>query len=193
MQQNHIREIRAKAGITVQQLADRLDTTAHQIYRLETYQRRMTADWMLRIADALGCDPLELLGERQPRFNNATLLGHVGADERYIPFEKPGTIALPSRVDGLVAIEVRGNGLWPRYEHGDVLLYKPRQTVEESECVGRYCVAATRAGSVYVKRLLRGACPGRYRLTSIREPDIDDVEVIWSSPISCVISPGSRP
>lgn len=50
---NRIRELREKAGLSAERLADRVGTTQATISRLETGARRLTVSWMRRIADAL--------------------------------------------------------------------------------------------------------------------------------------------
>lgn len=60
---NRIKELREKAGLTLQQVADRAGTSLQQIHRLENANRRLTDDWMRRIAAALGVHPAALLIE----------------------------------------------------------------------------------------------------------------------------------
>src|SRR3954447_3389753 len=63
---NRIREFRDRAGLTMQALAERAGTSAPQINKLEKGERRMTVDWMIRLAPALGVDPKELLPDAAP-------------------------------------------------------------------------------------------------------------------------------
>jgi transcriptional regulator with XRE-family HTH domain len=60
---NRIRELRTARGLTLKELARRVSTSNQQISHLETGKRRLTVGWMERIADALDCNPLELLEE----------------------------------------------------------------------------------------------------------------------------------
>jgi len=59
MQESHLRlkDLRNRAGLTQASLAERVGTTNVQIGRLERGRRRLTDDWMSRLADALGCQP----------------------------------------------------------------------------------------------------------------------------------------
>jgi phage repressor protein C with HTH and peptisase S24 domain len=59
--QNRIRELRHRAGLSMQALADRAGTSAPQINKLEKGERRLTVDWMVRLGKALGVDPTDLL------------------------------------------------------------------------------------------------------------------------------------
>ena len=58
---NRIREIREAAGLSSDELGERVGTSGAQIRRLETGERKLTADWMGRIAEVLGCTPADLI------------------------------------------------------------------------------------------------------------------------------------
>lgn len=60
---NPIRTHRAARGWSLQQLADAAGTSKSQIDKLEKGERRLTVDWMVRLARALGCDPRDLMPE----------------------------------------------------------------------------------------------------------------------------------
>ncbi|MDX2103922.1 MAG: helix-turn-helix domain-containing protein [Alphaproteobacteria bacterium] len=57
-----LRVLRVERGLTLDQLADSVGTTAQQIGRLERGERRLTVDWMVRLAPALGVEPKDLIG-----------------------------------------------------------------------------------------------------------------------------------
>jgi DNA-binding Xre family transcriptional regulator len=71
---NRIRELRKARGWTAEDLAVRCNTSHNQITRLETGQRRLTVDWMTRIAQALDLTPAELLTNR-PRLETGDDIG----------------------------------------------------------------------------------------------------------------------
>ena len=60
---NRIRAHRRARGWTLQQLADASGTSKSQIDKLEKGERRLTVDWMVRLAHPLGCAPQDLLAE----------------------------------------------------------------------------------------------------------------------------------
>lgn len=60
---NRVRALRLERGLTTVELAERVGTSNQQIGRLERGERRLTQDWMSRLADALACEPWELLPE----------------------------------------------------------------------------------------------------------------------------------
>lgn len=61
MTDNRIREIRIDRGLSQQALADAVGTSKTQISKLEKSQRRLTDEWMRRLARALECHPAELM------------------------------------------------------------------------------------------------------------------------------------
>lgn len=58
---NALRPRRHALGLSLQQVADRVGTSKGQIDKLEKGQRRLTIDWLNRLASALECQPFELL------------------------------------------------------------------------------------------------------------------------------------
>ena len=59
---NHIRERRQAAGMTLQDVADKLGTTAVTVSRWEREPQRVTLPILDKLADAIGCSREELLG-----------------------------------------------------------------------------------------------------------------------------------
>ncbi|MEQ9349802.1 MAG: helix-turn-helix transcriptional regulator, partial [Alphaproteobacteria bacterium] len=60
--QNRIKELRQSGGMTAAQLADQVGTSASQIVKLERGERRLTQEWMIRLAAVLGCAPADIMG-----------------------------------------------------------------------------------------------------------------------------------
>lgn len=58
---NRIRFWRQQRGWSLQQLAAAAGTTRAQIDKLERGSRRLTVDWLVRLAAPLGCDPRSLM------------------------------------------------------------------------------------------------------------------------------------
>ena len=94
MMSNRLREFRGLAGLSMQALADRVGTTAPQINKLEKGERRLTLDWMTRLAAALGIEPKDLLppaGRSLPAASPParSLLGSDGAPGPMVPLRDP--------------------------------------------------------------------------------------------------------
>lgn len=56
-----LREMRRRRGLSMEALARLVDTSASQINKLEKGQRRLTDDWLRRLAVALQCNPGDLI------------------------------------------------------------------------------------------------------------------------------------
>lgn len=94
MMSNRLREFRDLAGLSMQALADRVGTTAPQINKLEKGERRLTLDWMTRLAAALGIEPRDLLPQTnrpQPAApsGDPILLGGEAAPGPRVPMRDP--------------------------------------------------------------------------------------------------------
>lgn len=62
--ENRIFELRKKHGLPLAQLAEKTGTTAQQIGRLEKGERKLTTDWMERLARVFDVLPEDLLDSR---------------------------------------------------------------------------------------------------------------------------------
>lgn len=71
---NRIAELRERKGLSQEELAEAVGTSGQQIGRLEKGSRKLTTDWMDRLAPALDVRPRDLLGEDQ-----VPVVGYVGA------------------------------------------------------------------------------------------------------------------
>lgn len=77
---NRIWELRRQKNMTALVLAEKVGTTAQQIGRLEKSKRRLTTDWMVRIAAALDVPPEALItAEDTKEFNIIHFVGYVQA------------------------------------------------------------------------------------------------------------------
>lgn len=63
---NRIKELRKARDLTLEQVAERAGTTFQQVQRLENSERRLTDDWMRRIALALDVPPAALFMDPTP-------------------------------------------------------------------------------------------------------------------------------
>jgi len=61
MQGNKIHQMRENRGLTMDELAEAANTTSSQISKLEKGKRKLSLDWMARLAKALNCHPAELI------------------------------------------------------------------------------------------------------------------------------------
>ena len=61
---NRLKELRKSRGLTLAQLAEAVDASNQQISHLENGNRRLSVEWLERLAIPLKCDPLELLEDQ---------------------------------------------------------------------------------------------------------------------------------
>ena len=82
LMENRIQAIRESNKLSLSEVARRANTTASQIQKLERGERRLTSEWMERLATALNCHPADFL--------------HEGNSIRDKPLAGPSIAASPS-------------------------------------------------------------------------------------------------
>jgi phage repressor protein C with HTH and peptisase S24 domain len=164
MMKNRIRELRHKAGLSMQALADRAGTSAPQINKLEKGERKLTVDWMVRLGRALEVDPRELLPpdiasglpsrpageEGQPGPGAPIQLGapdlpvlgraQGGAGVLQFPVEQRPVdwTYRPPNLRGVAdafAVYAYDNSMHPMYKHGQTLWVHPHLPVKSGDGV----------------------------------------------------------
>lgn len=185
---NRIRELRERAGLSQEKLAERLNTSQPQVLRLETGQRRLTIDWAKRIARAVGVDWRELDSpapapdarhpETPPGFIEVPVLGRVAAglfsDSDSLD-DGLGRIAVPAgakaRQAGRFAVRVEGPSMNQLYPDGSLL------DCQSIDAVGR----EPRPGERWIVR--RRTVDGRFEFT-VKEYAVDRDGKRWLVPRS---------
>lgn len=126
------------------------------------------------------------------------LLGKIGAggqvlfeeyeDEHFAP-----TVARPPLGAGrLMALEVAGESMLPKYEAGDVVYVRRDHDGVLPEYLGEYCAVRTEDGGTWLKILSPGSRPGCYTLRSLNAADMENCEVSWAAPVLWVMPRRSR-
>lgn len=144
-----------------------------------------------KVAEALEMPVDALTGEglRVP------VTGKVGAGGKVLftadPDAEAGdlpTVPRPPLVAGrLMALEVEGSSMLPKYESGDVIYVRRDHEGVLPNYIGKYCAVRTADGGTYLKILAAGSQPGRFTLRSLNAEDMTDVEVEWASPVLFVM------
>lgn len=170
MLSNRIREWRHLRAWSQQQLADAADTTRAQIDKLERGERRLTVDWMVRLAKPLGCQPADLLPLQQSNQNNKPALSLLSAPTTSVPVRSaarggdtqemflcdgpidrrpcPGFLA---GVPDAYAIYVVGDSMVPMYRPAQLLYVNPHLPPTR----GRGIVITRYNDSVLIKEMVR--------------------------------------
>ncbi len=150
-----IRELRKTRGFTLQQLAERVGTTAQTIQRLETDNMSVSVDWLQRIAPALGVDPAVLL-EANASSRAVRYLGKLGIDCTVKSAQISDTHQVPVEVPGKDPMAVRLKGRLGPYEAGTLLIADRLDNEEHEMADGRDCLVEVLDGRLLFRRIVVG-------------------------------------
>jgi len=134
-----LREIRKSKGLTLQQVADRVQpegTTAQTIGRLETGARTLSVDWVQRIAEAMDIDPAELLA--LPQGGDLLVSGRVKPGGEVV-LRDEGVLAL--RLSARHPLAVRLGHSMGQYREGDTVICERLDSGDFQRAVGADCFA----------------------------------------------------
>lgn len=182
------REMKAK-GFSRRSLSKAADLSESAVRDLLTRTDNPGIGTLRRIARALEMPVDELTGAGL----TVPVLGRIGAGGAVLFSEEVGehdlpTVPRPPLVAGrLMALEVVGSSMLPKYEAGDII-YVRRDHDGILECyLNRYCAVRTMDGGTFLKILTKGDSEGRYTLRSLNAEDMTNVEVVWASPVLFVM------
>lgn len=172
MKENRIRYWRNNKEWSLQQLAEACGTTRAQIDKLEKGDRRLTVDWMIRLAQSLGCQPADLLpdavppqgmGEPFPATMTTTPMRLIpvrsaargGCEQEMFledgPIDHRPCPSFVEHVRDAYAIYVVGDSMAPMYRPGQMLYVNPHRPL----LGGRGVVITKTNKAVLIKELVR--------------------------------------
>ena len=127
--------------------------------------------------------------------NSVPIMGRVGAgaviepEHEQVPPEGLGEIELPFRIaEEIIAFEVAGDSMLPRYENGDIIVVYKEQRHPVSSFYGEEAAVRLKTGERYLKTIERGKTPTLVNLTSFNAKPINGVKLEWIGEI-CVTLP----
>jgi repressor LexA len=191
----------ATKGFSRRSLSKAADLSESAVRDLLTRTDNPGISTLRKVAEALEMpvDALTGAGLRVP------VLGKVGAGGEVLFSIDPDaelnladeceTVPRPPLVAGrLMALEVVGSSMLPKYEAGEVIYVAVPNGAGHvpPEAIGSYCAIRTADGGTYLKVLSRGSSDRLFTLRSLNAPDMEDVEVIWASRVLFVM-PKERP
>lgn len=162
--ENRLRHWRTFRGLTLEQLAAAAQTSHQQILRLERGERRLTLDWMVRLAPPLGIEPRDLLPSEPAAPSVPTPVSRRLAAPRALPqgglasdlipvrgaargggdqemFLEDGPIDYAARPPCLAqardayALYVVGDSMMPRFRPGMLLFVNPHRPPKRESAV----------------------------------------------------------
>ena len=142
-----------------------------------------------KVAEALEMpvDALTGAGLRVP------VMGKIGAGGKVLfaldveEADLPSVPRPPLVVGRLMALEVSGSSMLPKYESGDIIYVQREHEGVLPGYIGKYCAVRTGDGGTYLKILAAGSEAGKYTLRSLNAEDMIDVDVQWAAPVLFVM------
>lgn len=183
-----IREKRLAAGLTQEDMADRLEISTGLYNGLEKGSRRMNETYLEGIANIFGLLVSDLIVEDRPTI---AVAGKVGAGAQvpvFDAYEKGDgpQVECPPGLSphGVVAVEVEGDSMEPVYSAGDLLFYtRNGHDAVPSDDIGHRCVCEDQDGMGWVKQIKPGDEPGLFHLISLNPgaSNIWNVRLKWAA------------
>ena len=152
--ETRIRHFRKLRGWTLQELAERIGTTAQTIQRLETSNMTVSTDWLERIGAALGVPPINLLSDTEG--HEIALLGALGRDGilRDRGDTDGETIALDVPAERPVAVRLADSvGAYPA---GALLIGNKLEGTAMLGALGKDALVQISSGPLVLRRVVRG-------------------------------------
>lgn len=189
---NNIDKLRKKAGITIDQLAERTGYSKSYINKLKAAKKRLNSDVLEKLAAALHCNPSDFLGDA-PR---AQYFGKVGAGWTVTPIDdmpkmhvrESGHLqpddptefvdAPPGAPHGMGCVDVDGDSMKPFLKKGDRVFFLERNRDFEKS-INEPAIVWLKDGRFAIKILRRSKLYGRYDLDSFNEELLKDCELEW--------------
>lgn len=183
---DRLKEAREQAGFATAADAARKFGWTETTYRAhENGQRNIPRSRAPTYARAFRVSPEWLLFGRGDGIKKPVpLVGMVGAGAEVFAIDDGGSLEDIDPPPGIgpdaVAVQVRGDSMFPRYSEGDVLIYDTHLPLGRVD--GQECIVALTDGRRFVKTV-RVEGGGRATLESWNAPPIRNVQVEWVAPI----------
>lgn len=184
--------------ITVKQMIAALERTGKSKGGLATYlglrnsaiteilggERTIKADEMVRIIDYLELDRVPIMGR-------VGAGGDIEPDYDQTVADELGTVRVPIAMPGeLIAFEVKGESMMPRYDAGDIVVVWAEQKRATETFYGEEAAVRTKDGRRYLKTITQGKTRSVVTLTSWNAKPIENVKLEWIGEIYLVIRAG---
>ena len=122
------------------------------------------------------------------------IMGRIGAggdiqpDYEQVVADELGQVRVPIAMPGeLVAFEVKGESMAPRYDDGDIVVVWAEQKRATETFYGEEAAVRTKDGKRYLKTITQGKTRSVVTLTSFNAKSINNVKLEWIGEIYLVI------
>jgi transcriptional regulator with XRE-family HTH domain len=139
---------------------------------------------LIKLADALEIPASSLFGTQVP------VLGKIGAGGSILfeETDEPEMVDRPPGAAGrLMALRVTGDSMIPVYRDGDIIYVNRDHEGVLPDYIGEECAVHTLEGGTFLKVLALGSQPDRYTLRSFNAADMENVELLWATPVLFVM------
>jgi transcriptional regulator with XRE-family HTH domain len=164
---SQLRQLRQARGLTMQTLADRVGTSKSQIDKLEKGERRLTLEWMQRLAEGLDCVVTDIIGpptpapvQSWPDYSGERDLpirgrrsGGMGGIS-FAPVKSREYVTRPANLLGIedaFAVYASDETMEPRFYAGEILFVHPNRPLSR----GCFVVLEMTDGQGLVRQFLR--------------------------------------
>lgn len=198
-----LREYRSRAGLTLEQVAERLDMSHSQISRIERGDSDFSGKTLKALAELYGVPMADLLAEKAQanadpieipaasrQVKKVPIVGYVGGGAEVVfPQEWEASpideVEMVAADNGMEAVIVRGPSMEPAFSDRDVIVYR-RAQYPIRDLFDKDCVVRLADGRTFVKRLMPGSEPTLFTLVSHnpQTPPITDVAIEWAVPVA---------
>ncbi len=186
--------LRTRAGLTQAQLAELTGINQSNIARWESGNQTPSQISAAKVATALGTTTDYLIRgiATRPDAQSRPVIGYVGAGEAVYPINGDDSALEHTDVpfgtpDHVVGLRIKGDSMRGQFEDADIILYNRETPFLLQDCINRRCVVQLEDGRILVKKLKFGQMEGHFTLLSTNAPAIENVKILWASPILGVV------
>lgn len=173
-----------RTGKSKSGLAAHLGLRNSAITEILAGERAIKADEMALIVEYLELDRVPVMG----RIGAG---GDIEPDYEQVVADELGTVRVPIALPGeLIAFEVKGDSMMPRYDAGDIVVVWAEQKRATETFYGEEAAVRTRDGRRYLKTITQGRTRSVVTLTSWNAKPIENVRLEWIGEIYLVIRAG---
>jgi transcriptional regulator with XRE-family HTH domain len=189
---NRIKALRKERHMTVEQLAERAGYSTGHVSNIENHKRGFTPRSLKKIAAVLGVKPAEIL-DASNAWQKVPVFGIIGDRGVFKPAGEgatapPPQVKVPLALGEVLALQIAGPSLYPRYEDGAIIIY-PKTPGRADTYIGQECFVVLSDGVSMIRRVDRGSGDDHYTLTFHNQPPLINVEVVTCRPILLVLPP----
>lgn len=180
----HLVQALERTGKTKTGLAEHLGLRNSAITEILAGDRTIKADELPLIVEYLELDRVPIMG----RIGAG---GDIEPDYEQVVADELGTVRVPIALPGeLIAFEVNGDSMMPRYDAGDIVVVWAEQKRATETFYGEEAAVRTKNGRRYLKTITQGRTRAYVTLTSWNAKPIENVKLEWIGEIYLVIRAG---